>query len=114
MPQRFQIVAGALYYTGAQGSFTSSDVEWFAGTQCSYTVTVKAGDNLLALMSVNGPQADGFVQDPNYGPDLGAGVGGQSFSVHGGAAVAPADGTFSYNPTLGRARDSVGFLLAFR
>ena len=38
MPQRFQIVAGALYYTGAQGSFTSSDVEWFAGTQCSFGV----------------------------------------------------------------------------
>ena len=114
MPQKFSIVAGALYYTGAQGSFTSSDVEWFSGTQCSYTVNVRAGDSLLALMSVNGPQADGFVQDPNYGADLGAGVGGQSYSVHGGAAVASADGTFSYNPTLGRARDSVGFLLAFR
>lgn len=114
MPQRFAIVAGALSYQGAQGSFTASDVEWFSGTQCSYAVNVRTGDCLLALMSVNGPQADGFVQDPTFGADLGAGIGGQSFSVHGGAAVAVADGVRTYQPTLGRARDSVGFLLAFR
>lgn len=112
MPQRFSIVAGALYYTGAQGSFTASDVEWFSGTQCSYSVNVRAGDSLLALMSVNGPNADGFVQDASFGADIN--VGGQSFSVHGGAAVATVDGVKTYQPTLGRAKDSVGFLLAFR
>jgi hypothetical protein len=113
-PQRFSIIAGALHYTGAQGSFTASDVEWFTGTQCSYTVNVNAGDNLLALMSVNGPQADGFVQAANFGADLGAGVGGTNYSIHGGAAVASANGTATYAPTLGKAKQSVGFLLAFK
>lgn len=113
-PLRFSIVGGAMYYTGVQGNFTSSDCEWFTGTACSYTVNVYAGDNLLALMSVNGPTADGFTQATGWGTDLGASVGGNnSYAVHGGAKVAVAAGTETYAPTLGRAKQSVGFLLAF-
>lgn len=110
---KYQMLVGAVYYTGAQGLFTAFDIEYNQGTGLSYSVPAQAGQNLFAMVCVNGPQSDGFVQAAGWGADVGNGAGNAGFSIHGAAMVAAQAGQVAYAPTLGRARWSCGFLLAF-
>jgi len=110
---RADFAMSGYFFTGVQGGLFSSDVEWFNATNLSYSVNAQAGMQLFATLGVAGPSTDTFTQDAAWGPDVLSGIATTTFTVHASGRLAPTDGAYTWNPTLGTARRSVGLLVAF-
>lgn len=111
---RGDLLATLYYFTGAQGSLYSTDVEWSAGAQPSATANAIAGMALFAVLGVAGPNNDGFTQAAGWGADLIANVQTVNATIHAGGRLADAGGPFTYAPTLGANRQSVVLVASFR
>jgi hypothetical protein len=111
---RADFVAAMYYFTGALGSLSGTDVEWNSSATPHYTVSANDNDSLFAALGVAGASTDGFTQDPNgWGADIPPGFATTTFTIHACGKTAGAAGKYSWNPTLGVARQSVGLLMSF-
>lgn len=105
MSARSQCVGGAVFLGGLQGFCQSLTTQWDNVASPSINALAPSdGMTLVTIMSVDGPVSDGFTQDARWGTDFLAGTGTGNFSVHGGARIGVASGTYEYKPTLGVVR----------
>lgn len=112
---------GAAYmFSGAQGGLTGSLVKWsreWSATPLNPngSVFARQGQSIFAALSVAGPNNDVFTQDVNFAGDQTVSATGFNATIHGTARHdVPADGNYSYAPTLSGSRQGVMMLLAFQ
>jgi hypothetical protein len=106
-------------FTGCQGSLYSSTVKW--SSEWSATplapngiVTARQGQSIFAGLAVAGPSGDVFTNDASFEADQSVGAGTFNATMHGSARHGiPADGQYTYAPTLNAARQGIMALLAF-
>jgi len=112
---RSDFALSGYYFPSGDGSVSGADVEWFSTTAPHYAVQAQSGMQLFALLGVAGPSNDTFTQDAAWGPDVPSGVPTTTFTVRAcGRMASNGAGQYTWNPTLQSARQSVGFVCAFR
>lgn len=104
---------GAIFFTGATNNIRQGSSGFGPGNPVSVGCAAQSGDVLVAVIAINGPASDGFVQDSNFSSDFGSGVSSSSYSIHGGTRTALLPGVFHYSPTLGVDRPWVGLMASF-